>query len=137
MQSVILRTLRAAKNYQQKDMADLLHMSQPNYSDLETGKTKISNEVAHKLGEVLEVNPMVFSSEKPVVFNHNFTNNGNSKGVVNTEHYNDNTDKELFTSLLQKVDSMFIALQQEKEAVAVERKQVLELMGKLVERLGY
>ncbi len=87
MQSVILRTLRAAKNYQQKDMADLLHMSQPNYSDLETGKTRISNEVAHKLGELLEVNPMVFSSEKPVVFNHNFTNNCNSKGVVNTEHY--------------------------------------------------
>jgi transcriptional regulator with XRE-family HTH domain len=134
MQSVILRTLRAAKNYQQKDMADLLHMSQPNYSDLETGKTKISNEVAHKLGELLEVNPMVFSSEKPVVFNHNFSDN--SKGVINTENYTDNTDKELFTSLLQKVDSMFIALQQEKEAVAAERKQVLELLGKLVDKLG-
>jgi transcriptional regulator with XRE-family HTH domain len=133
MQSVILRTLRAAKNYQQKDMADLLHMSQPNYSDLETGKTKISNEVAHKLGEVLEVNPMVFSSEKPIVFNHNFSDN--SKAINNTENYNDYRDKELFTSLLQKIDSMFIALQQEKEAVAVERKQVLELMDKLVERL--
>ncbi len=45
MQSVILRTLRAAKNYQQKDMSDLLDMSLPNYSDLENGKTKINNDV--------------------------------------------------------------------------------------------
>ena len=48
MQSDTLRFFRLAKNLPQKTLADALNMSPPNYSDLENGKTRLSNKNAVK-----------------------------------------------------------------------------------------
>jgi transcriptional regulator with XRE-family HTH domain len=133
MQNIISRTLRVAKNLPQKTIADMLDMSQANYSDLENGKTKINGLVGQKLADIFDVDPLVFSSEKPMIFNHNVGTQ--NKGIINTESYIE-AEKETMQIMLQKVDSLFIQLQKEREAVNTERKQVLELMGKLMERLG-
>ena len=47
----LLRYFRTLHNLKQKTVADLLGMSQANYSDLENGKTKLSNIAAEKLAK--------------------------------------------------------------------------------------
>jgi transcriptional regulator with XRE-family HTH domain len=133
MQNVILRTLRVAKNLTQDALGNMLDMSQANYSDLENGKTKISTDIALKLADIFDVSPEIFITDKQFVYNHNIGTN--SKSIHNFEHYHE-SEKETIQILLQKVDSLYLQLQQERDEVNKERKQVLELMGKLVERLG-
>jgi transcriptional regulator with XRE-family HTH domain len=128
MQNIVLRTLRVAKNLTQDTLANMLDMSQANYSDLENGKTKINSDIGLKLADIFDVSPEVFNTEKQFVYNHN--QGTHSKGIT-TENYHE-TDKETTQILLQKIDSLFLQLQQEREAVNAERKQVLELMGRLL-----
>jgi transcriptional regulator with XRE-family HTH domain len=47
----LLRYFRTLHNLKQKTVADLLGMSQVNYSELENGKTKLSNNAAEKLAK--------------------------------------------------------------------------------------
>ena len=49
MIATLLRYFRNLHNLKQKTVADLLGMSQANYSDLENGKTKLSFTAAEKL----------------------------------------------------------------------------------------
>ena len=49
MIATLLRYFRNLHNLKQKTVADLLGMSQANYSDLENGKTKLSYTAAEKL----------------------------------------------------------------------------------------
>lgn len=107
----------------------MLGMSQANYSDLENGKTKISNDVAQLLADVFAVRSVVFTVNKPMVNNHNIGTY--SKGIIQTETYNE-SEKETILVLLQKIDSLFIQLQQERDAVNEERKQLILLMSKLI-----
>lgn len=49
MIATLLRYFRNLHNLKQKTVADLLGMSQANYSDLENGKTKLNDTAAEKL----------------------------------------------------------------------------------------
>lgn len=50
-----LRTLRKAKGYAQKDMADMLNINRSTYIYYETGKSQPSFQNLKKLCEILEV----------------------------------------------------------------------------------
>ncbi len=114
MHNIILTTLRAAKRIPQKEIATLLKMSQANYSDLETGKTKINYDIALKLAKIFDVSPEVFNTEKAMVFNNN--SGANSKSIHNFENYNEN-DKEILQQLVIKMDSFFTIMQQVLEEI--------------------
>jgi transcriptional regulator with XRE-family HTH domain len=131
MQSDTLRFFRVAKNQPQKAIADVLGMSQPNYSDLENGKTKINNDEAEKLAEYYGVSKEIFLPEKPPVINHN--TGEHSKSINNTEQYFE-ADRDLLQQILERVDKLFTLLSEEKKAVAQERKMLLEIFDKLANK---
>ena len=60
----LLRYFRTLHNLKQKTVADLLGMSQANYSDLENGKTKLSKSSAEKLAIQYGVSINQFIAEK-------------------------------------------------------------------------
>lgn len=60
----LLRYFRTLHNLKQKTVADLLGMSQANYSDLENGKTKLSNIAAEKLAKQYGVSINQFFADK-------------------------------------------------------------------------
>jgi len=60
----LLRYFRTLHNLKQKTVADLLGMSQANYSDLENGKTKLSKSSAEKLAIQYGVSINQFLAEK-------------------------------------------------------------------------
>ncbi len=62
----LLRYFRTLHNLKQKTVADLLGMSQANYSDLENGKTKLSTIAAEKLAEQYGVSINQFYADKGV-----------------------------------------------------------------------
>ncbi len=62
----LLRYFRTLHNLKQKTVADLLGMSQANYSDLENGKTKLSTIAAKKLAEQYGVSINQFYADNVV-----------------------------------------------------------------------
>ena len=64
MVASLLRYYRTLHNLKQKTIADLLGMSQANYSDLENGKTKLSSIAAEILAEQYGVSSNQFYTDK-------------------------------------------------------------------------
>ncbi len=129
----VLRELRRLQNIKQEDLAKMINVKQETISHMETGEQPIGSKYALQFAAIFKVPAEIFASDSPIVINHNF--NDQSKAITNTEHYYE-FEKETIHILLQKIDALFIQLQQERDMVNTERKQVLELMGKLMERLG-
>ena len=63
MIATLLRYFRNMHNLKQKTVADLLGMSQANYSDLENGKTKLSYTAAEKLAKHYGLSSSQFYTE--------------------------------------------------------------------------
>ena len=64
MVASLLRYYRTLHNLKQKTIADLLGMSQANYSDLENGKTKLSSIAAEILAKQYGVSSNQFYTDK-------------------------------------------------------------------------
>lgn len=52
-----LRLLRREREYSQEYMAYRLDISQKAYSDIESGKTKLKNDILLKLSNIFEISP--------------------------------------------------------------------------------
>jgi len=129
MQSEILYFFRTAKHLPQKAVADVLGMSQPNYSDLENGITRLNPVHANKLAEYYGVSKEVFLANQPSVIN----NNGeHSKGVINSHQYNEQ-GSELLYPVLERLDILIAHIAEEKKEIAYERKLLFELFNKLTD----
>jgi transcriptional regulator with XRE-family HTH domain len=63
MIATLLRYFRNVHNLKQKTVADLLGMSQANYSDLENGKTKLSIRAAEKLAKYYGISSSQFYTD--------------------------------------------------------------------------
>jgi transcriptional regulator with XRE-family HTH domain len=133
MQSDTLRFLRMAQNLKQKTIADLLGMSQPNYSNLENGKTKLNSEAAEKLAGYYGVNKDVFLSDKQSLINQTIAVHG--KNIHHTEQYFE-SNKELLDPILTRMEILLNLLADEKEDLATERRQLSEVFDKLANKFG-
>jgi len=133
MQSDTIRLFRLSKNLKQKIIADLLGMGQANYSNLENGKTKINNEAARKLATYYRVSEGHF-------LDHNHSDNnpaieGQIQPGTKTEQYFE-TNEALLEPLLERMDLLLNILADEKEELAIERKQLSVVVDKLVNKFG-
>jgi transcriptional regulator with XRE-family HTH domain len=66
-----IRKIRVIKGYSQEYVSDLLKISQAAYSDIETGKTKMTMQRLKEIAYVfdLEINHLINFSEKEVLEN--------------------------------------------------------------------
>lgn len=51
-----IRSLREARGYSQEYMADMLHITQPSYAHIESGKTSMKVDRLFRIAEILHVN---------------------------------------------------------------------------------
>ena len=86
--------LRVFKNWDEKDVATELQMAVEDYKDLESGKEKISIEVAKKLSDLYHVPVEYFMSNEVSVFhyNHGVGSNSNSGFIQTYNNYKDKSD---------------------------------------------
>lgn len=136
MQSEILRFFRVAKNLKQKTIADLLEMSQPNYSDLENGKTKINKNEAEKLAAFFGVSPEIFIDKKQIVYNRDISGDENAGTIQNTNIEQPiESNKKVLHPVLDKMEELLRLFEEEKKELAKEHKLLLSIFEKLVDRL--
>ncbi|MEO5891646.1 MAG: helix-turn-helix transcriptional regulator [Ferruginibacter sp.] len=133
MQSDTLRFLRIAQNLKQKTIADILDMSQPNYSNLENGKTKLNNEIAEKLAGYYRVSKDALLSDKQPLVDQ--TIEGHNKYINNTPQYFE-TNKELLDPILERMEILLNILADEKDELSIERKQLSDVFDKLANKFG-
>ncbi len=131
MLSDTLRLFRTAKNLKQKVIADLLGMSQANYSNLENGKTKVNSDAAKKLADYYGVEADVF-----LFVHHPFTNpviSGNLAPAFQSVHHFE-TNEALLDPILDRMELLLNLLSDEKEELANERRQLSEVFDKLANK---
>ena len=81
-----IRKIRTLKGYSQDHMADKLKIKQPAYSDIESGKTKVSLEKIEEIAAIFEIDiDDLTSFDEKQVFNNLFKEN--SKGFFNVKKY--------------------------------------------------
>lgn len=118
-------------NLKQEDLASRVGIKQETLSLLENGRQEITGHYKQIFADFFKVDKEIFDEGSNTVINHNIGTNSQSKSVHNPQVYNE-FNKDSFEIITQKLDSLFIQLQQEREAVNAERKQLLELMSKLI-----
>lgn len=97
----IMRILRESKDYSQEYVADVLNINQKTYSNLESGKSKLTVERIQQLAELYHVKPDYFLSEELPVINYN--SGPNSHGG-NFRTYNNNiAEVEFIRSVYEKM----------------------------------
>ncbi|WP_202702696.1 helix-turn-helix domain-containing protein [Flavobacterium sp. UGB4466] len=79
-----VRKIRVIKGYSQQYMADLLEISQAAYSDMETGKTKISFEKLQKISLALNLDMnYIVNFHESKLFSSNLNNLMTNKEEIN------------------------------------------------------
>ncbi len=79
-----IKKLRELKNYTQEHMAQLLDMTQPSYSKIETGETDITYNKLEKIAEALQLRPEdIITFNEHLVFNIMHNQNGQNGLVIN------------------------------------------------------
>lgn len=116
-----IRKVRELRNYSQNYVADKLLMSQSNYSDIESGKAKISDQRLSQIATVLEVDPEIIKSfSENVVFN-----SCTQSGYSNTYHINP----------IEKIDALYNEIIVELKNQLLAQKETIKAKDELIKIL--
>ncbi len=150
MSYTILSELRKIHKLKQEDLANRLQIKQETLSKMENGRQTITEKYAQMFGTFFKVNPEIFTDTNEYVINHNIGTY--SKSIHRVDTYNE-SDKEIILGLFKQLQTdkdafnaeriafakekeadketfsaERITLSKEKAALALERKQLMELM---------
>jgi transcriptional regulator with XRE-family HTH domain len=127
MENVVnkIREFRTKKGYSHETMAHELHMSQPAYSKIEKNETKLSVERLFEIAKILETPVEQFLEINPNnIYHQNNNDNGTFVGHQEVQNlYQDNKDKS------DKIELLFEARLQDKDALIEQLKKMLEKLG--------
>ena len=105
MSVVALKFFRDTNKYTQEYLAKILDISQPAYSKLESGNTKISEDVATTLGELYGVDKRIFTEDETAIINYNIGTQ--HSGIIKAENYYEK-DTESLNIVTKKVEDFFV-----------------------------
>jgi transcriptional regulator with XRE-family HTH domain len=130
-----LKKLRDDKGWSQEYMSDILGMSQPAYSKLESGQTKLTIERATQIAKVFEVEPEYFFSTEATFVHYG---KDSSYGPIqhNTNYNGNDIQKELYEKIILEKDQR---IEQYQEQILFLKKELISSNGqleKLVEKLA-
>ena len=121
-----VRKIREIKNVSQSYLADKLSISQSAYSDLENGKTRITEQKLKEIAAILKVTPEIIEGYSDSVVFNSCTQSGN-KNIL----YLDPLEKidKLYNQLIEQQSNQIKALE---ETIRVKNKliEVLENLGR-------
>ncbi|KAB7731621.1 helix-turn-helix domain-containing protein [Rudanella paleaurantiibacter] len=124
-----IRKLRELKDMKQDIMADRLGISRPAYSDIERGKTQVSNARLKQIADILEVKPEdILSFGEKVA---NFFEQCNGAVDINTGQQINHFDQRELQYQLEKAQLEMDKLRLEAEKYKAERDKA-ELEAQLL-----
>ena len=129
MIATLLRYFRNLHSLKQKTVADMLGMSQANYSDLENGKTKLSYTAAEKLAMHYGVSSSQFYTDSSSE-SDNFTNGILPHHTVNFLE----TKKAMPPDEKDKYEHTIEFLREEIRELTIQLKNVAEINSLLFKR---
>lgn len=118
-----IRKIRREKDFSQDYMAEVLGLSQSQYSRIENGDCSIDIDKANKIAEILEVNPLDIVD----FYNKQEFINCSQSGNINT--INNNTD---FNAERQSYLEQIKELKSDKEFLKKENLSLKNMLEKLV-----
>ena len=114
-----LRTLRAEKGFTQEKMADLLHIPQASYSNLENDKGKFDLKLIEKIAAIYEMDVLDILKDQGLTISQKNKEGDNNGLVIN----------QLSEKLMEQYDIRLV----EKDEIIKELKQtIIELKNQLV-----
>ena len=122
----IMRILRESQDYSQEYVADVLNINQKTYSNLESGKSKLTVDRIQQLADLYHVKPDYFLSEDLPVINYN--SGPNSHGG-NFETYNNNIGD------LEFIKSVYEKMLQEKNNTISNLENQIEKLTSIIQEL--
>lgn len=127
----IMRILRESRDYSQEYVANILNINQKTYSNLESGKTKLTLDRIQQLAEFYHVKPDYFLAEELPIINYNTGNY--SRSIVAARIYNENKDApdKLYERIIDEKDIQIKFLINELEALKKEKNELLSLVRNL------
>ncbi|MBS9525656.1 helix-turn-helix transcriptional regulator [Litoribacter alkaliphilus] len=128
----IMRILRESRDYSQEYVANILDMNQKTYSNLESGKTKLTLERINQLAEFYQVKPEYFLGDELPTINYN--TGSYSRSIIGTKTYNEANESkssELFERIIAEKDVQIDYLINELKEIKKEKENLLELIKHL------
>lgn len=128
----IMRILRESNDYSQEYVADVLDIAQKTYSNIESGKSKLTVDRIQQLADLYHVKPDYFLAEELPVINFNNTgpkSNSNS-GYIHT-YINEKSFDVFYERLLLEKDLQL----KEKESQISLLKEMIEILKSKIDNL--
>jgi transcriptional regulator with XRE-family HTH domain len=116
-------------------VANVLNINQKTYSNLESGKTKLTLERIQQLSEFYHVKPDYFLSEELPVINYNSGNY--SRSIIATRTYNENQDvpTDFYERMINEKDIQISFLIKELESLKKEKEELFSLVKNLSDKI--
>ncbi|WP_144605718.1 helix-turn-helix domain-containing protein [Algoriphagus algorifonticola] len=132
----IMRILRESRDYSQEYVANILNINQKTYSNLESGKSKLTLDRIQQLAEFYHVKPDYFlANELPII---NYNSGEYSRSIVAAKIYNENKDKpnKLYERIISEKDIQINFLIGELETLKKEKNELLSLVKNLTLKIN-
>ncbi|GAB2633424.1 helix-turn-helix domain-containing protein [Belliella aquatica] len=120
----IMRILRESRDYSQEYVANVLDINQKTYSNLESGKTKLTLERIQQLAEFYHVKPDYFLADELPIINYNTGTKSNSNSGYIHNYITENSKESLYERLIS-----------EKDQIIKEKDHQINLLKELIETL--
>jgi len=129
-----IRLLRDNRNWSQEYVAEAMGMSQPAYSKLESGQTKLTIERAAQLAKIFDVEPEHFFSTDATFVHYG---KDHSYGPIqhNSNHASDDKYGALYEKILHEKDQRIEQYEQEVQFLKKELALVNGQISKLTDKL--
>jgi transcriptional regulator with XRE-family HTH domain len=121
----VLKALRESKKWSQEEVSTKLHMTQTNYSKLETGITRLTIERAKELADIFDIDPEAFLNENASIVNHN--NGSDYKFVIQPQQYYE-MQKEYMDEIIRLKDDKIDTISKELEKCHTEINRLLGII---------
>ncbi|WP_297337982.1 helix-turn-helix transcriptional regulator [Algoriphagus sp.] len=132
----IMRILRESRDYSQEYVANILNINQKTYSNLESGKSKLTLDRIQQLAEFYHVKPDYFlANELPII---NYNTGEYSRSIFAAKTYNENKDKpnKLYERIISEKDIQINFLISELETLKKEKNELLSLVKNLTLKIN-
>ncbi|WP_246611410.1 helix-turn-helix domain-containing protein [Arthrospiribacter ruber] len=131
----IIRILRESRDFSQEYVSNVLNISQKTYSNLESGKTKLTLERIQQLAEFYNVKADYFLSEDLPIINYN--TGEYSRSIISPNKYNEITknNSEFYERIIKEKDIQISNLIKELESLKKDKEELFSII-KNINKVG-
>ncbi|WPR77392.1 helix-turn-helix transcriptional regulator [Algoriphagus sp. NG3] len=124
-----MRILRESNDYSQEYVADVLDIAQKTYSNLESGKSKLTLDRIHQLSKLYHVKPDYFLSEELPIVNYN--TGDFSRSIIATKSYHEGHSGKFHQDIIKEKEVQISRLIEELAYIKKEKEELYSIIKEL------